>query len=125
MSPDFRKLRQIAESEIASVLESLPRELSTEARPLPVLFETLPGPSLLADGIEPDTLGLFVGEPFVEIASTSSPLPSQIVLFLQNIWEAAGHVEGTFRKEVRTTYLHELGHFLGLDESDLEERGLG
>jgi predicted Zn-dependent protease with MMP-like domain len=29
-----------------------------------------------------------------------------------------------FRNEIRITYLHELGHYLGLDEDDLFERGL-
>jgi predicted Zn-dependent protease with MMP-like domain len=28
------------------------------------------------------------------------------------------------RGEIRTTFLHEVGHFLGLDEDDLIERGL-
>ena len=33
--------------------------------------------------------------------------------------------ETTYRQEVRTTLLHELGHYLGLDEDDLDDRGLG
>jgi hypothetical protein len=32
--------------------------------------------------------------------------------------------EEIFREEVHTTYLHELGHYLGLDEDDLFDRGL-
>lgn len=28
-------------------------------------------------------------------------------------------------EEVRITYIHEFGHYLGLDESELESRGLG
>lgn len=124
MPPDFQQLRSIAESEIAALTESLPSPLRVEARQLPVVFQARPDKRLESEGIEPDTLGLFVGEPFAELASTSSPLPPQILLFLQNLWEAAEQVETVFREEVRTTYLHELGHFVGLDESDLEERGL-
>jgi predicted Zn-dependent protease with MMP-like domain len=30
----------------------------------------------------------------------------------------------TFQEEVRRTYLHELGHYLGLDEEALAERDL-
>ena len=48
-----------------------------------------------------------------------------ILLFLENLWDFAGEDEEIFRQEVRTTYLHELGHYLGLEEIDLEERGLG
>ena len=51
-------------------------------------------------------------------------LPPQILLFLANIWDYAGGAEPAFREEVRVTYLHELGHYLGWDESDLEVRGL-
>ena len=29
-----------------------------------------------------------------------------------------------YRQEVRTTYLHELGHYLGWDETDMEDHGL-
>ena len=32
--------------------------------------------------------------------------------------------EEEFRFEVRTTLMHELGHYLGLDEEELDERGL-
>ncbi len=32
--------------------------------------------------------------------------------------------EQVYRAEVRTTYLHELGHYLGLDEDELTQRGL-
>ena len=52
------------------------------------------------------------------------PLPPQIILFLENIWELAEEDEAVYREEIRTTLLHELGHYLGLDEIDLEERGL-
>ena len=52
------------------------------------------------------------------------PLPPQIILFLENIWGVAEANEKLFREEVRTTFLHELGHYLGLDEDELTERGL-
>jgi predicted Zn-dependent protease with MMP-like domain len=51
-------------------------------------------------------------------------MPPQIILFLDNLWDFADRDEGVFRQEVRTTLLHELGHYLGLDEDDLTERGL-
>jgi predicted Zn-dependent protease with MMP-like domain len=34
-------------------------------------------------------------------------------------------IEIDYRNEIRTTLLHELGHFLDLDESQINERGLG
>jgi predicted Zn-dependent protease with MMP-like domain len=53
-----------------------------------------------------------------------NPLPGQILLFLENIWS---YVEGDlerYREEVTVTLLHELGHYLGLDEQDMFDRGL-
>jgi predicted Zn-dependent protease with MMP-like domain len=91
---------------------------------LPVTFESCPNEGLIADGIEPDTLGLFVGEPWPENDAGSLPVPAQIILFLDNLWEFAEEDEEAFREEIRATFLHELGHYLGLDESDMEAREL-
>ena len=124
MSGDWTWLQTIAQTEIDLILRSLPAKLTAKVGNLPITFESRPRAALRCDGIEPDTLGLFVGEPFAESGTTSTPTPPQIILFLQNIWEAAERDEDYFREEVRTTFLHELGHYLGLDESDLEERGL-
>ncbi len=56
--------------------------------------------------------------------SAALPLPPQIILFLENLWDQAEGDEDLFCDEVHTTCLHELGHYLGLDEDDLCERGL-
>ena len=103
-------------------LAALPPPLRERACRLPVTFETVPNAGLQADGIEPDTLGLFVGPEFAE--EDSVPMPSQIILFLENLRDFAEDDPKTFRDEVRTTLLHELGHYLGLDEDGLTERGL-
>ena len=112
----------MALSEIEKTLASLPEPLRIRAEKLPVIFERQPNAELQADGIEADTLGLFTGAEFVE--ENDVPLPPQIILYLQNIWDVAETNEKRFREEVRTTFLHELGHYLGLDENDLIERGL-
>jgi predicted Zn-dependent protease with MMP-like domain len=122
MSADWKRLLTIAQDEVASTLASLPAHLQTEARRLPVTCEPRPNEALLRDQVEPDTLGLFVGPEFAQ--ESNVPLPSQIILFLENLWELAEGDEEIFRDEVRTTYLHELGHYLGLDEDGLFERGL-
>ena len=122
MNPDWEKLCAIASAEIEATVSALPTPLCARAGELPVTFERQPNPELQADGIEADTLGLFVGAEFAEEGSV--PLPSQIILFLENIWDVAGGDEMIFREEVRTTFLHELGHYLGLDEDGLTQRGL-
>ena len=124
MSGDWSTLLAAAESAVKQILRALPRDLRTEAQRVPVSFERRPNKELEADGIEPDTLGLFVGEAYPDGETSGSPLPPQIILFLENIWNAAEENQTLYREEIRTTFLHELGHYLGLDEIDLEERGL-
>src|SRR5688572_12117220 len=112
-----------AESEVAAVLDSLPPDLRAEAKEVTVSYERNPSEQLVEEGIEEDTIGLFVGSAFPE-GLHSAPIPQQIILYLENLWEMAeGDVE-CFRDDVRTTFLHELGHYLGLDEDGLIERGL-
>ena len=61
-------------------LAALPEPLQERAGKLPVTFERRPNAGLQADGIEPDTLGLFTGAEFVD--EENVPLPPQIILFL-------------------------------------------
>jgi predicted Zn-dependent protease with MMP-like domain len=119
---NWEKLHALALDEVEATLAALPAPLRERARQLPVTFERVPNAALQADGIEPDTLGLFTGPEFAD--EEHSALPPQIILFLENIWEQAEGDEEIFRDEVHTTFLHELGHYLGLDEDELTERGL-
>jgi predicted Zn-dependent protease with MMP-like domain len=122
MKPDWKELCDLATAEVEDTLAELPRELRDRAAKLPVTFEPVPNAGLQADGIDPDVLGLFVGPEMAE--EDAIPMPSQIILFLENLWDVAEEDEKAFCDEIRTTFLHELGHFLGLDEDDLAERGL-
>jgi predicted Zn-dependent protease with MMP-like domain len=119
---DWERLCVAAAAEVGATLAALPKPLRERAEKLPVTLERRPNLELQADGIEADTLGLFTGAELAEEGDV--PLPSQIILFLENLWEFAEGDEVVFRAEVRTTFLHELGHYLGLDEDELTERGL-
>lgn len=122
MSFDWESLQRLALTEVEATLSALPPELREPARKLPITFEHVPNAAHQADGILPDTLGLFVGPEFAYEASI--PQPPQIILFLDNILDVAEGDRDDFREEVRVTLLHELGHYLGLDEDELAERGL-
>src|SRR5689334_2696852 len=119
MRAGYLELQSVALAEIEATLGALPTPLRERAQALAVTLECLPNRALLDDGIEPDTLGLFIGPEFADEDSSALPLPPQIMLFLENIWDQAQQNVTIFRKEVRTTLLHELGHYLGLDEDGL------
>jgi predicted Zn-dependent protease with MMP-like domain len=49
----------------------------------------------------------------------------RITLFFDALAQAANYRESVFLREVRITYLHELGHYLGWDEEQITNAGLG
>jgi predicted Zn-dependent protease with MMP-like domain len=120
--PTWNRLCQLALEEVEATLAELPAPLRAEARKLPITFERHPSAALIADGIAPDTLGLFNGPEYAD--EEHVPMPPQIVLFLENLWDFAERDEEFFLEEVNTTLLHELGHYLGLGEDGLTDRGL-
>ncbi len=122
MNANWEKLQASASAEVEATLATLPKPLRERAEKLPVTFDRQPNAELQADGIEADTLGLFTGPEFADEGNV--PLPPQIILFLENLWDFSEGDEEIFRDEVHTTFLHELGHYLGLDEDELTERGL-
>lgn len=124
METDWARLQELALEEVEATLAELPDPLREKARALPVTFQRHPNPDQVRDGIAPDTLGLFVGPEHAYQETCPEPIPPQIILFLENLWEFSDADEEIFLDEVHTTYLHELGHYLGLNEDDLFDRGL-
>ena len=118
-------LERMAKTEVAALRLELPREMARRAAEVPVVMLARPTKAMVRDdGIDPDLLGLFVGPNCAEGVESGDPLPPEILLFLENLWDYADGDEELFREEVRVTYYHELGHYLGLEEDDLEDRGL-
>ena len=118
-------LERMAKTEVAALRRELPREMARRAAEVPVVMLPRPTKAMVRDdGIDPDLLGLFVGPNCAEGVESGDPLPPEILLFLENLWDYAEGDEDLFREEVRVTYYHELGHYLGLEEDDLEDRGL-
>ena len=67
----------------------------------------------------PDTLGLYEGVPHIERTLDDTIIPDRITLFKGPI-ERACRTEDEIESEVRLTVLHEVGHFFGLEEEELE-----
>lgn len=117
-------LEQIASGIVSATQRKLPPEIRPLAAGVPVHYEALPDEDVIADGFTDDILGLFTGNPHGTELETSHPAPPQILLYLENLWDFAEGDVAAFKDEVRLTYLHELGHFLGWDEDELTARGL-
>lgn len=121
---NFTALTEIAAAVVGAAQRQLPPDLRALARGVPVHYEKAPRPEVLADGFEPDILGLFTGNPHGQELASDNPAPAQILLYLPSLWEFAEEDAEVFREEVRLTYLHELGHYFGWGEDELAERGL-
>ena len=121
---DSRELSNTAQHVVRGVLEKLPEELRRLAENVPVLLQDYPEASLRKDGIDEQVLGLFTGSPYGDDFYETQAMPPQIFLYLRNIWEMAEENPQDYRREVRLTYLHELGHYFGWDEDEIAARGL-
>lgn len=118
------RLTTIAVQVVTAAERRLPAAVRSAAAPVPVCYESWPNDALIAEGWEEDILGLFIGHEHHGELLEGQPLPPQIMLFLENIWDLAEGDETVYRDEVRLTYLHELGHYLGWDEEEVARRGL-
>jgi len=105
------------------VLTELPAELRSRLGDVPVVVAEVPASEDVQTGLDPRSLGLFEGTPLGEQGNASPGGPTRIVLFRANLARVAADAESA-AEEVRTTVLHEVGHFLGLDEEALEKMGL-
>lgn len=120
----YSRLEQWALREVRALRNRLSPEVARHADAVPVVCFAEPTPEMEEEGLEPDLLGLFVGPALDEEPGLDDPLPAEILLFLGNLWNYAEEDSEVFREEVRRTYLHELGHYLGLEEDDLVARDL-
>ncbi|MFT3783101.1 MAG: metallopeptidase family protein [Nibricoccus sp.] len=120
----IEELIKRAQRVVSQVRQKLPQEVRALAEKLPVMYLDWPDEALLGDDFDEDILGLFVGEPYGLRGGTENPVPAQIFLFLENIYDEAEGNTRRFDEEVKLTYLHELGHYLGWDEDEVEARGL-
>ncbi len=119
---NFEQLAALADEEIRELSEELPEALAGVLPRIAILLEHFPAQERLCEGIDPDQLGLFEGVGAEDPAHHQVP---RIVIWLGNLWEMSNRDEEAFREEVRVTFLHELGHYIGFGEEDLEERDLG
>jgi predicted Zn-dependent protease with MMP-like domain len=127
-SPRPQLAREDFENLVEEALASLPDPVATAVRNIPVLVAELPHPEdlrLSDPPLSPRALGLFVGTPPGRTGGFDGPAPEQptILLFKRNLERACADREELVR-EVSLTVIHEVGHALGLSESELEERGL-
>ena len=114
------------EAAAREAIEELPRSIREYVAHVPVLIEDFPPEELVeTESISPQILGIFIGVPRTEASVTmDGPGIDRVVLFKRNL-EKACRDEEELIEQIQITVKHEIGHYLGLDEGDLERLGLG
>ena len=107
---------------VEQVLDSLPERFRERIHNLAVLVEDRPPANVAPrEGRRGLVLGIFQGVPATQKSVFDfSQGPSRIVLYQKNI-EAVCSNEDEIRQEVRLTVIHELGHYFGMTEAQLED----
>jgi predicted Zn-dependent protease with MMP-like domain len=109
---------------VEEALEEIPRRFRAEIKNVAVIVEDAPSPELLEEmEIEPpDSLfGLYQGTPLPERSwGYGNALPDRISIYQQPIEEACADDE-EIRKCVAETVIHEICHYFGMDEDQIEE----
>lgn len=105
---------------VQEALDALPAKFRRKIENVAVVVEDLP-PGQEPHAQEAPLMGVFEGVPATERSVWEAPHgPNRIVLYQKNI-EAVCATEDEIREEVRLTVLHELGHYFGMSEDQLED----
>jgi predicted Zn-dependent protease with MMP-like domain len=110
--------------EVEETLAELPSAFTGRLGPVAILVEPRPSRELVESGVDARILGLFEGATSEELAGADAPLTTTRILIFSHNLRAAFEDETKLREEVRITVLHEVGHFFGLEEGDMERLGL-
>jgi predicted Zn-dependent protease with MMP-like domain len=113
--------------EVERVLDKLPGRFRRQLHNLEVVVETRPHNRLLLDiGLDPrcDTLyGLYQGIPLPDRSSFNLPiLPDKITIFSEPLLRDFPDPQ-ELREQIRTTVLHEIAHYFGIEEDEIDKLG--
>jgi predicted Zn-dependent protease with MMP-like domain len=116
--------REAFEAHVAEALLGIPRRFRNAMTNIAIVVDDEPSRALLHEmGIEPpDTLfGLYQGTPITERRwDYGNTLPDRILLF-QGPHEREAESDDDLVASIAETLIHEIGHYFGLSEEEIEE----
>src|SRR5262249_53869755 len=118
--------RNAFETLLRNAIEELPDEFREKLQNVVIIVEDYPSEELRRQMDLPpdDTLfGLYEGVPLTERGFFEQPLhPDRILIFQRAIEDECDSPE-EIKDELKTTLVHEVAHFFGMDDDYLEELG--
>jgi predicted Zn-dependent protease with MMP-like domain len=118
---DFLKLVQKA-------LTKIPPELQNALENVAILVEDWPDPALMeeiSDNPHEVVYGLYQGTPLPERGADYANTTPDVILLYQGPLEEDFQNREDLTREIETTLVHEIAHYIGFDEETLERYGYG
>ena len=116
--------REEFERLVVEAVTLIPKRFRREMKNLVLVVEDQPGPELLEEMeiVPPDSLfGLYQGTPLPERGwQFGNSLPDKITLFQRPIEEDCEDSDD-IRAVIGETLIHEVGHYFGLSEEEIED----
>ena len=109
--------RKQFEKLVEQALERLPERFRRKLTNVAIIVEDSPPREAERDDV---LLGLFHGVPLTEKSAFSATPPDRIILYQKNI-EAVCSSDEQVCRQIRATLLHEVGHYFGLSEDELQD----
>jgi predicted Zn-dependent protease with MMP-like domain len=113
---------------VRRALKDVPPPFRQHLKEIDIVVKRRPTRSDLLDaGLRPgeSMYGFYRGIPLTERDSGYNLVAPDIIDIYQEPLEEDFESDGELVAEIRTTVLHELAHFFGIDDDRLEELGLG
>jgi predicted Zn-dependent protease with MMP-like domain len=113
--------------EAARVLDELPEEFRRQLHNIEIVVQKRPSKHQLAEmdleSHEEVIYGLYEGVPLPDRSTFDPPfLPDKITLFSEPLLSDFPDPD-ELREQIRLTVIHEIGHYFGLDDDEIEKLG--
>ena len=115
----------VTEEEFERILEEalgdLPEPFRSRLQNISVIIEQEPEEEDVESGGDTELLGIYRGVPLTERGfNMSGTLPDQIAIFRGPTLRVC-HSRAEAVREIKATFIHELGHYFGLSDGDMED----
>jgi predicted Zn-dependent protease with MMP-like domain len=113
---------------VTQAIARIPLEIRRHLDNILITVEKRPDPEMLAEAGSPpgETLfGLYSGVPLTERSAVDPPLYPDTIFIFQEPLEQACVTREELIEEIEITVVHEVAHFLGLSDEELELLGYG
>lgn len=113
---------------VRRALRDIPPPFKEHLKQIDIVVKRRPSADDLEEaGLPPEEsmYGFYRGVPLTERTSAYGMVPPDVIHIYQEPLEEDFEDEGELVEEIRTTVLHEIAHFFGIDDERLDELGRG